>query len=96
LSSLHSPDAGVTVITRDEAGNVVEVEDARGVVSAMTYDALDRVDERTYLTSAEDVTYGYDDTTGGNHGVGRLTGIADETGTTSLVYDLRGNGLEAT
>ena len=47
-------------------------------------------------TPAEDVAYTYDNSAAGVHGLGRLTGISDESGTTSLVYDARGNVVEET
>jgi YD repeat-containing protein len=60
-----SPDRGVTVYAYYPAGNVVQQTDARGVVTNFTYDALNRVTSRTYPASpADNVAYGYDDTTG--------------------------------
>ncbi|HYD46947.1 MAG TPA: hypothetical protein VEB21_01300, partial [Terriglobales bacterium] len=47
-------------------------------------------------SSGEDVTYAYDDTTGGNYGVGRLTSVADESGSATSRYDARGNMVETT
>jgi RHS repeat-associated protein len=38
-------------------------------------------------SSGEDVTFTYDDTTGGNFGVGRLTGFENAAGATSRVYN---------
>jgi RHS repeat-associated protein len=87
-----SPDTGTTVYDYDPAGNVVSMTDARGVVTDFTYDALNRVLTRTYPADpTQNVSYSYDDTFGGNYGIGRLTGIADTTGTTALTYDVRGN-----
>ncbi len=45
---------------------------------------------------AENVTYSYDSIAGGKVAKGRLTGIADTTGTAAMVYDRRGNVLSAT
>ena len=39
---------------------------------------------------SQTVTYSYDSTAGGNHGVGRLTSLADGSGSTSWVYDALG------
>ena len=94
---LESPDTGTTVFTLDAAGNVVSQSDARGVVTAFTYDALNRPLTRSYPASpAEDVTYSYDDAAAGNRGIGRLTTITDDSGTTSLVYDDYRNLVEET
>jgi RHS repeat-associated protein len=40
--------------------------------------------------NAENVTYSYDSTAGGNFGLGRLTGVTDQSGSTSMVYDALG------
>jgi RHS repeat-associated protein len=40
--------------------------------------------------TAENVTYTYDSTTSGNKGIGRLTSVADQSGSTALVYDALG------
>ncbi len=62
------------------------------MVTDYAYDALNRPTAKTFPASpAEDVAYTYDAATPGVHGIGRLTGIADEIGTTALAYDARGN-----
>lgn len=94
-----SPDTGTTDYERNEQGLVTSMTDARGVVVDFTYDALGRVLTKTFpAASAENVTYGYDDTTGGNYGVGHLTSVEDESGTTEFTYDALGNliGVERT
>ena len=40
--------------------------------------------------TAENVTYTYDSTTSGNKGIGRLTSVTDQSGSTALVYDALG------
>jgi len=40
--------------------------------------------------SAENVTYTYDATSGGNDGIDRLTSVTEESGSTSLTYDAQG------
>lgn len=89
-----SPDTGTTSFTYDAAGNRVTKTDARNVTATFTYDALNRLTDIDYAGSAEDVKYLYD---GINYlsptanGVGRLTGVVDESGTTTLAYDHKGN-----
>jgi RHS repeat-associated protein len=87
-----SPDRGTTVYLLDEAGNRTSEVDARGIVTVRTFDKLNRVVTKTFPASAsENITYKYDATNGGNFGVGHLTGYADETGSTSLNYNERGD-----
>lgn len=92
-----SPDTGTNVYTLDKAGNRISQTDARGVVTLRTFDKLNRVTSETFPASpGENITYTYDSTAGGNFGVGRLTGYADETGATTLTYDERGNLVATT
>lgn len=95
LLSITSPDTELAVYTYDNAGNRLSETDARGVVTQYTYDALNRLQSVSYPGSAiHDVTYDYDDTTSGNRGVGRLTGIADELGFTFYKYNYLGHMVE--
>jgi len=87
-----SPDTGITDYEYDTAGNLTKMTDARGVVTDYAYDVLYRRISKTFPAStAENVTYSYDDVTGGNKGKGRLTKIEDSSGSTAFVYDARGN-----
>jgi len=45
---------------------------------------------------AENVTYTYDQTASGNNGIGRLTQIVDESGSTAIVYDVFGQIISQT
>ena len=92
-----SPDSGVTDYVYDPAGNLIQMTDARSVVTSFTYDDLNRVTARSYPGQpSENVTYSYDDVTGGNKGIGQLTGVTDESGATGFRYDERGNVIEET
>jgi len=96
LTQLQSPDTGSSSYTYDAAGNRKTQTDARGITTTYTYDALNRLTSITYPTSSLNVTYAYDQansTTGCTFSfpVGRLTTIADSTGTTRYCYDRRGN-----
>ena len=87
-----SPDTGITDYVYDAAGNLTKMTDARSVVVDYAYDNLYRLTTATYPASTgENATYTYDQITGGNEGVGRLTKIEDESGSTAFVYDARGN-----
>jgi len=67
--------------------------DARGVTAAFSYDALNRLVGIDYADDSRDVTFEYDQ---GLFGVGRLTGIVDESGSTDFAYDAFGNLLSQT
>ncbi|MCG8560408.1 MAG: hypothetical protein MI824_11460, partial [Hyphomicrobiales bacterium] len=83
--TITNPDLSTSSYGYDGQDNLDSVTD-------YSYDALDRLTAIGYpATPAEDVTYGYDDTTGGNEGVGRLTSIGDVSGSTAFTYDHRGN-----
>lgn len=90
-----SPDTGTTFHDYDSAGNRIRSTDARGVVVEFSYDALNRLIAVTYPANpALNVSYTYDDTTGGNYGIGRLTHITDATGSTHYRYNHRGQLIE--
>jgi YD repeat-containing protein len=98
LTSLTSPDTGLSSFTFDAAGNLLTKTDARGVVATYTYDNLNRVTAIQYPATtsatgsapAQTVTYTYDSCT---NGIGRLCGFSDRTGSTSYSYDLLGRVL---
>ncbi|WP_197484328.1 RHS repeat-associated core domain-containing protein [Halioglobus sp. HI00S01] len=99
----ESPDTGVTTYAYDLAGNVIRMTDARGVIARYTYDALNRLATVSFDGSPEEnQVFYYDqhsletqDESVFNAGIGRLSAIMDETGTTSFRYDDRGNLLES-
>jgi RHS repeat-associated protein len=93
LKWLVSPDTGTAHYTYDVAGNRETATDARGSTATYAYDALDRLISVDYPGTAEDVMYRYDGvnyTVPTPHGVGRLTGIVDESGTTTFEYNASG------
>ena len=90
-----SKDRGTTTYTYDAAGNQITRTDARGVVETTTYDALNRQTGRTYVTvtgvpNIDPITWTYDT---GSNGIGRLTGMTDESGSAIYSYDLHGRLL---
>lgn len=97
LTEQDSPDSGATAYTYDSAGNLKTRTDERGITATYSYDALNRLTLTDYPGTAEDVTYTYDGTNYSGtiaNGIGRLTGIVDESGTTTLLYSARGNLTE--
>ena len=93
-----SADRGATAYTYDSAGNVKTVTDARGVKHTYTWDALNRPTKRTHTTvtgvpGATARTWSYD---AGTNGIEQLTGMTDESGSTSFNYDQHGRLLTKT
>ncbi len=92
-----NPDKGTTVYFLDKAGNRTNETDARGVITQRVFDKLDRVISKTFPASpGENISYTYDATNGGNFGIGHLTGYTDETGSTTLTYNERGDVVSTT
>jgi len=88
---LTSPDTGVTDYVYDEAGNRTTVIDNRGIIAQYQYDALNRLTNIHYPNNpGEGVSYSYDDSSTGNYGIGRLTGIQDASGDIHYQYDYLG------
>lgn len=92
-TQLTSPDTGQRQASHDEAGNLIRQTDARGVVASYRYDELNRLTSIEWQSSGNSTPqavpnqYLYDQ---GENGIGRLTGILDESGQTDFGYDLRG------
>lgn len=92
-----SPDKGNTIYRLDNSGNRTNETDGRGIVTQRTFDKLDRVTQEIFPASpGENIAYTYDGTNNGNFGVGRLTGYTDETGSTTLLYNERGDVISTT
>ena len=81
-----SPDRGVTLYTYDPAGNLKTKTDARGKTVTYTYDALNRLTKVDRPTGIDN-TFTWDQ---GIHGLGRLTGMTDESGSTAWAYNAYG------
>jgi RHS repeat-associated protein len=90
LKQQVSRDSGTTSYTYDAAGNRTSQTDARDVQALYAFDASNRLTSIDYPGTAEDITYTYD-SAAQSYGKGRLTGITDQSGSTTLIYDARGN-----
>ncbi len=86
---MTDPDMGVWGYTYDALGNLKTQTDARGCISTLAYDSLNRLTGKTYSgdCSGTAVTYTYDS---GTNGKGRRTGMTDGSGSTTWTYDNRG------
>jgi len=92
LAAEQSPDAGATARTFDAAGNVLTRTNANGTSATYTYDALGRVTRIAY-SDGQVESFGYDE---GANGRGRLTSLADSSGTTAFDYDAHGRLTQET
>ena len=104
-TQMIDPDLGTWTYAYDAAGNLVRQTDARGQTICFFYDGLNRLTGKTYqITTAcptsqpptTAVSYTYDSTADGNKGVARRTGMIDQSGNTSWVYDARGRVTKET
>lgn len=72
-------------VTYDNSGNVLTTTDAKGTVITNTYEALNRVTQRSYSDSTPTVTYTYDNKT---YSKGRLTKVASSVSSSEfLTFD---------
>jgi RHS repeat-associated protein len=105
LTQLISPDTGTSTYTYDLDGDRLCQTDARHIHTQYGYDALNRLTAIGYpvfipggLPAAcggdigggprPNVTFTYDQ---GTNGIGHLTSVTDDTGTTSYTYNSRGD-----
>lgn len=84
-----SPDTATTTRTFYDNGLLKTQTDARGQVTTYTYDALARLSTIAY-SGSQGSSFTYDQ---GSNGIGRLTGMTDESGGTSYTYDGFGHVL---
>ncbi|MBI2854591.1 MAG: hypothetical protein HYX87_06710 [Chloroflexi bacterium] len=92
-ASMTDLDMGYWAYTYDSNGNLISQRDARGTVLTFTYDALNRMAAKKNGANTL-ASYSYDDTTGGNKGKGRRTGMSDAGGTVSYTYDSWGRNTK--
>lgn len=86
-----SPDRGTRTLWYDPAGHITKIVDGDSVEVDYAYDVAGRLTGSSYPGhSAETVTYTYDSTASDNAGVGRLTGVTEQSGSTGLTYDAQG------
>jgi RHS repeat-associated protein len=90
VTAQSSPDAGASQATFDAKGRLKTSTDARGKLTTLGYDALDRLTSVSYPTGVA-TTLEYDGgLTPTPAARGELTKVTDESGTTSYTYDSLG------
>jgi YD repeat-containing protein len=87
--TMSDPDMGNWSYGYDPAGNLVAQLDAKGQLIDFTYDGFNRITGKAYYTTVL-ATYTYDQVTGSNNGIGRLTRVDDLAGYHTFIYDNRG------
>lgn len=102
-TSMNDPDMGYWEYEYNALGNLLTQTDANGVSISFTYDALNRLETKTYtipedsnIVSPGDVVYYYDQGGATANALGQRTGMADATGGTTWSYDARGRVTEVT
>jgi len=93
MTGQTSPVTGATSYAYDLAGNLLTTVDANAATTTRSYDALSRVASAASSRSGaatETVNWTYDDPAAAGYGIGRMTGVTDPTGSTTLRYDHRG------
>jgi RHS repeat-associated protein len=91
-------DMGVWKYAYDLVGNLTRQMDARGQRVCFYYDPLNRLTGKQYraddacptLNPTLNVTYTYDS---GVNGIGRRTGMIDDSGSATWIYDVRGRTI---
>jgi RHS repeat-associated protein len=97
-TAMDDPDMGDWAYTYDSVDNLKTQTDARGVVTTFSYDSLNRLKTKSYavpsgVPNPGTVTYTYDETAR-SYPKGRLTKIADGSGTTTFDYDKVGRVIK--
>ena len=90
--AMNDPDMGQWEYSYNYLGSLTQQVDARGCVTSLSYDPLNRLTQKSFggTCSGQAVTYSYDSILDGNYGIGQRTGMTDASGSASWKYDARG------
>jgi len=92
---MHDPDMGDWTYAYDTVGNLTLQTDAKAQQIHFQYDALNRQVQKDFGTQKTlgtgDMVYTFDGVT--SNGIGRLTNVADSSGTSTFYYDIAGRGI---
>jgi YD repeat-containing protein len=97
MTSETNPEAGTTAYEFDNNGNPTKKTDSRGVSTHFTYDALNRVTQKSYTGESgyttPTITYTYDEY---SNAIGRLTKVSSSISETKYTeFDKMGRVLES-
>ena len=93
-TQMSDPDMGTWNYQYDAMGNLTVQNDARNCQLSMGYDKLNRLTSKASSGSCGtqiSTTYTFDQ---GSNGIGRRTGMADNSGSSAWTYDNRGRMLQ--
>ncbi|MCR8628464.1 RHS repeat-associated core domain-containing protein [Leptospira interrogans] len=91
-TSVSNTNSGTIQYQYDTSGNLIEERYANGSRVSLTYDVLGRVLSKTATSSNGNQIHNYEyDLPSSSNGIGRLSRVTDELGTTEFSYDVRGN-----
>ena len=90
---MSDPDMGNWTYGYDKNGNLTSQTDAKGQRIVYQYDPLSRPLEKDYPNGSK-ISYTYDEP-GYANGVGRLTSVSDQSGTSHFSYDDEGRTITA-
>ena len=84
-----SPVSGMTTYSYDAAGNLLSSTDANAATTTRFYDFANRIVTSSAVRSGlptETTTWEYDSSTEHNYGIGRLSSMTDQVGSTTTVF----------
>jgi RHS repeat-associated protein len=85
VTSVTSPDTGLTKYTYDDNGRLSSAQDANGNRIGYTWDGLGRIKSRTIGGATQSFTYDL-----GTYAIGHLSSVTDTSGQTSYTYTAAG------
>ena len=88
LLTATNPESGTTEYTYYDNGNLQTKTDARGIITTMTYDPLQRLLSKDYSDATPDVTYEY--YLSGSPNIGQLESVSSSAATTTYFYNTHG------
>ncbi|TGK02798.1 hypothetical protein EHQ53_12470 [Leptospira langatensis] len=94
-TSVSDPNSGAVSYTYDILGRVTKQTDARNKSLSFIYDSIGRIKSTRTNGGETPISYTYDDTSAPN-GIGRMTKVADGSGTTELQYGAQGKPIHQT
>jgi YD repeat-containing protein len=77
-----------------DPSNLCSMTDARGISKTYAYDSLNRMTSKSYSNGQGSVTYSYDQGGASGFALGRLTEMADPSGSETYTYDADGDILQ--